>query len=869
MSINRLILGFVLCFIALACIQSGIGSAQADTGGRFRIPELPAGTVITLDGADGDWPAGALTFTFTPITGPAASGKMFIKHPDDPMLDEELYIFISVSDATSNVGPAPNPIDDVILMLDNSHDQVAPDTSSFNASDDRGISFGRDGTVKRIFGVLTAPTDDSDPTPFPTARKFILPGATPTSWTMEARLLPSDLGLNSFHALVGAAIIARDWNSGSAALSRWPSLAAVMPTLTWANLITRMPIDYVLLIDQSGSMFGSKWESAKRAGNNFAAILSKMKDSTLDSEFSALGQQGDRLGLANFTWSGGDQSSILKALTGIPVTPGDYTSVLPPNPGGATPIAGGINKAVEMFGGVAALSSTPRTRIVMLMTDGQHNSPSTTITFTPKASGGDFDYVPQPCAANSLVRVNPVAIGSDTTVDPAKLNDIKNCFSGKAFTKPDSSLNIYNIADPNEVGLTAQLTKYFVEALTPYYGWNVLSDTLGPAPNFSLKAGERKLILFAFWDNKNNAVPLSIKKPDLSVVTGTADTNLGYSILTIDNPPAGNYTDFTAAGATGSKVLLDLRVEGRFAIDNEPHGTGSTITLRAKLREDGKPLKGADVRVDISKPGEGFGTYVSTHTLANCEAAPPQLPPLDQSGKNSSVGLTSKLSTQTPSAASTTGQGDVSAPRFLLMEQLLKKCNKNALIRTQDPGLKLYDDGTHGDLVADDGLYTLSFENTQYEGSYVFRFRANGTTPAGVPFARVREIGEYVRVDVDPAQTTLDSRVLSQAGTVVTRQYYVTPRDRFAGYLGPGYPEQVQFLTSGGQWLGAVTDYNNGIYAQTLRYDTRQGEPQVTPTVQGKVVGKPSTLLPWWLCLLIILILVAIIVVLLLMRLLR
>ena len=45
------------------------------------------------------------------------------------------------------------------------------------------------------------------------------------------------------------------------------------------------------------------------------------------------------------------------------------------------------------------------------------------------------------------------------------------------------------------------------------------------------------------------------------------------------------------------------------------------------------------------------------------------------------------------------------------------------------------------------------FKNTEYEGSYVFRFNASGTSLGGNPFTRTKATGEYVRVEVDPASS--------------------------------------------------------------------------------------------------------------------
>ncbi len=83
--------------------------------------------------------------------------------------------------------------------------------------------------------------------------------------------------------------------------------------------------------------------------------------------------------------------------------------------------------------------------------------------------------------------------------------------------------------------------------------------------------------------------------------------------------------------------------------------------------------------------------------------------------------------------------------------------------------------------------------------------------------------------------------------------------------IGTGHPEEIEFLTTHGQWVGPVIDYLNGYYARQLEYNKIQGEPQVTPVIQGKlIVEKPvaagSQSQFWWVCVVVIVILLIIIV---------
>lgn len=870
-----------ILFLLLPAFILGIAEATYADGGRhFLIPESPSGVTIDPTNCDdSDWPTDVLPFDIVSLSGIVlGNGKMVISHLADLTTPdgEELYIYVEMTE-----DPNTNDNDQVVLMFDNSHDHNPPDTTSYRTSDDRGIRFRRDGTVVRVYGELANPQEALDEAYFEASRRCIEPDDGGT-WRFEAKILPSDLGLNGFGSLVGAAVLSQDAdNLGDLdAIGRWPDTDVTGSPDQWVNLVSRAPIDYILLIDRSGSMSGDKWNSVRRAGDNFALILAELKDDDLDSEYANLSPpqvpiDGDRLGLATFTSAhGADGGDTVIALSPIPGDPGDYVSgVLPASPGGLTPMIGGINEAIDMLGGGNSILAHPldRNRMIMLLSDGMHNTPST-------ALDPATDFLRLTCGSSSPVQIHTVAVGTDTTVDTDKLDSIKDCFAGNIGPDGDSSATtIYNttgIGGQTEEQLTAQLTKFFVETLLPDYRWNLLNDD---GDDFDIKAGERKLLLFAFWPATGDpTISLSITKPDGSTEDGTCDEDLGYCHLLLENEDLeqGEYTNFDAPGAVpnGKFVLLDLRTEARFGVDNRPHGTSSDVTLRAKLREDGRPILGADVRVDISRPEEGFGTFVVTHDL-KCETRTPQLPSIDnilrpiyrEASPHIPITGAEPSSRAAKLAAAQDVSPDVPGDRFLLMEQLLEVCQKDDLQRTEDTGLQLFDDGTHGDAVADDGVYTLRFSNTEIEGSYGFRFRADGTISDGQPFSRIKEVAEYIRLDVDPTQSAAGSRVLQQSGNLIWREYYVLPQSAAGEYLGPGFAHQADFLALGGFWVTPVRDYGNGYYARLLQYDKTQGEPDVTTVVQGEAIRRgAATCLPWWVCLLLILLLLLIILLLLL-----
>jgi hypothetical protein len=807
------------------------------TGGTFLVPEVPTGTTIKVLCQATDWAgmAAPLSFAAADVNGPTKfTLDLAVYHPDDVTADELLDVRIQVTDNTPVAG------DNVVLMFDNSHDGVVASTASYVASDDRGIRFSRNKTVELVFGSSVSPS--VKPSGSLAMTPCIDGGGTSgavggATWKVEAKLRPSDLGLNNFNAVVGASVVARDLSAAMPGV--WPSVANANPG-TWANVILRQPVDYVLVVDQSGSMAGAnKWPSLKQAADNFALVLSKTTDPSLDALYpmvtkvTGVGGLGDRLGMANFTsalpppppyppllpgWS-----SVVNGFA-APGGPGSFSAGLPPSPFGGTPIAAGLNRAFEMFGGAPTFGGLLRSRVVMLLSDGMHNTPNPAINLTTLGIP-DLMYLPSPaCGDNSLVLVNTVAIGTDATVATATLDALKNCYR-KGSLGGGKPGHVYNIVDPaGSPDLTAELTRFFVETIEPFFQWNTINST---GANFTINAGDRRLLLFAFWSTKSAAVNLTITNPGGTVLTGSSDNTLGYSWLVLTNPPSGSYTNFTAAGAAAKFVMVDLGVRGDFAIDNRAHGTGGTILLRARLRERGLPVLGADVRTDIARPAEGFGTYASTHSLVSCAALAPRLPPLPQGDR--------PIPSRPDSMAAPDSTGDVKPPAFALVSALFQRCGKTALDRHAESGRQLFDDGSHGDMTAGDGIYTLAMDNTEFEGSYVFQFRATGHTSNGESFSRIHESAAYVGVDADAGASPVGSRVLQVAGNMVTQEFYVLPRDRRLEYLGPGHVDRVAFRVRGsGMPVGPVVDYNNGYYGQVLRYDRTHRAPIVTPVVNGK-----------------------------------
>ena len=769
---------------------------------------------------------------------------------------DKLHFFISVGDDSYNTN------DRIELYFDPLHNHATTaDDVQFQIK--RGSADHRKISNNGATNVVWSPGTNLDIEDNSTGGS---PPDFATGWSAEVTITASDLGASDLPAIFGFAVLVHDHNTSDQ--TSWPSPFPATPA-TWANLKMRYPIEYMITLDQSGSMLSqNKWDNAKKAANFLANTMALLREAAYFE---------DKVGVVTFSWNNAantDQTTTPKPLALISAFPlGNYIdaspAVLPPQFNYFTPIGKGLNEAFKAtnLNVTVPIETRERERVVLILSDGLHNRPTSDVPLLPAHLSYDPCGAPNwnPCTTSN-VQVNTVAFGEPGGVDEALLTNIKNRFAGVGTT--------YNISSSPE-----DLKEFFISSLDELYQMN-LAFSGASGTEFTVNAGERKLVVILSWTTAASAVTFNLQRKDnpgdpwsplACNVTGTENSTVGYAICVVDNPQAGTWRAVDGSGnpltiADRQFVLLDLNLRARFAIDQKVHGTGQDIILTADIREAGIPVIHdpvncpVKVTVSIKRPGEGFGTYVSVRTPDSCEPRPPVLPPL-RKDLDLIKGRFSPGTLATATAVSQPSNIDVKPARFAKIDALFERCEKDGLTYIEDPAIELYDDGTHGDVTPNDGIYTLRFLNTDYEGSYIFRFKGSGVSPSGSAFSRVKTLAEYVRVEVEPSQTDFGSRIYQQKGNIVVKEFYVTPRDSFGGYLGPGYPDQIQFNATGGEWICPLIDHNNGIYSRLLRYDRTEGDPVVIPVVQGKTIkpGEPF-LIPWWVWLLIIIILSIIIV---------
>lgn len=619
------------------------------------------------------------------------------------------------------------------------------------------------------------------------------------------------------------------------------------------NLVvqSRAGRDVMLVLDHSGSMTSeNKWEVARRAANLFVDLFRKLRNNDSEVEDAA---DRSRVGVLKFESTSCSEGPLTPMgvndlrvadlcaaghkVCRFPDLPAvvQVGGSFPAAPWGCTPIGDGLQLAVDRLNLVPTSAGRPA---VVLMTDGIENSGASTIDefrANLAASGSDVKNAP----------FHTLAVGQ-TQVEEAKLQAL-------ALPHGGTYRKVSSLSDQ-------ALQEFFVLILGDILKAQEIVPEAGGTPSqksFVLNSGEGRVAFILAWNNAGSgpyyprlALAGSLWAPSISfnAAGGGSFTNVrksetpspaneGYAFLVVDRavgkPLDGTWT-VSFADATGTVVvppaganarvfaIVDPHLWADFAVDRKVHQTGEPILLSADIREGGRPVLGADVRVALDKPEEGVGTFL----VQNFALLPwnPQLP---------GGPVTTRPPVSGPTGGVPTAVGDVLPPKQARLAALFDALGLDFL-PVGDDSLVLFDDGAHGDGAAGDGRYANSFTATAKEGTYDFRFAAHGTANSGTPFSRSTVLSAFVRVDVDPLASPTAVVALPPLGdNLLTSQVFLTPKDRGGQFLGPFHTAEVSFTALSGQLLGGVVDHGDGRYSQTVAWPAGQ-TPLVVPAVQGK-----------------------------------
>jgi hypothetical protein len=776
------------------------------------------GVEPTIDGqiVGLEWTSALAAKTFNNAGGDLTASIQFLRTPT------KLFFFVTVADNTFNAA------DNVELYFDPLHNDQ--NGNSATASENWALRVRRDGTfaVRTGTGSFVA-----GPLAAGVAAARTGGGAADPDWRAEVSIEPVVLGLTQFGPLLGFGAMA---SSSDGSANTWPGdFDPDSLSTSWANIKTRFPYRIALSLDFSGSMLAedvpgpNRWKRAVRAAKMFELVARAVgRQNHFSNEVNANRWawlcSGDAAANNLIDLAANNKSAVALGT----LTLSDWIAT-DPDGNNCTPIKKGVEKAL------ANATLDERQPLIILLSDGLHNMPSTDIPFSGTVAG------------LTNTRVHTIAVGADGVADTTLLANIAASAAAGSNRLPSTYV---------QRDLTDELLDAYITALSTFF--EVQWSSAGPS-GATFTPGNAigdKLIFVGVWDDPAAAGSLTVTRAATGAVTGaeTTDTTAGITVEEIATDAALAGGDWTVSGTGASRIfaLVDPRITATPILERRIRAAGEPMLLQLDVRAGTLPLTGIEASVEIAHPNESLGTFLAT-IQPNCERGEPFLPGRDGGDrgdpkKNDQI----RLGRIPPLALSWAGPGVASAAapaggdpipgRYALAHQYFERCQKRGLERGALPGQQLVDDGSSGDLVAGDGIYSFLFTLTSKEGSYNFRFHARGSatvSPAPVPtpdggppeiptmdFERTSLESIYVGVFPAPSATTSSFVTGAVIGDFQIGFGFILPRDTVGNYLGPGFAGAFTTTAVGGVLVGNVLDLGNGVYGQQLKFP-RNGRPGV------------------------------------------
>jgi len=469
---------------------------------------------------------------------------------------------------------------------------------------------------------------------------------------------------------------------------------------------------------------------------------------------------------------------------------------------GNTPLLAGLEAAVTTF-------TTETPRAIVLLSDGYHNCPSVVGAMDPAVD----TLIGQLNAAS--VQVYTIGFGRPTDIDHPLLNRLAGETDGEFYDVTTAAF------DPATWSPATDLQATYKAILVDALGLETAVDPMaviaaGKTDSHEVRINEydNRVSVFLSWKTpQTGRLSLRIKTSDGLDIPATAATpgvtphqGNTYQIVTLDREflnQAGKVGPTpwileVGAGQLDSgesehyqySVIVDsgLKMDMGFARDG--YQVGDSIVVEAAIKVDRRPLTGlSDVVAKVTGPEEGLGNWFALNAVS-AEAV--KKIPEERNGE--------RLSRIQRKATYLTDVRKIGVPA-----------------RRAPNEIHLFDDGTHGDALAGDGVYSGTVTNTAKEGSYILQVRASGPTAAGNGFDRDTSLQTYLTPRIVAEHIGIIAvRVDSQESKLQRFQLTVTPKDALGNFLGPRYAGAIKLAAEPkGRFLEMV-DNLDGSYSQVL-----------------------------------------------------
>jgi hypothetical protein len=586
-------------------------------------------------------------------------------------------------------------------------------------------------------------------------------------------------------------------------------------------------ISVVQVVDRTGSMsyrdkqtYPTYMESAKIAAQNFIGLM----------------QLGDEVGVVAFDDIDCDyrdgtaeaRFNLVEMTTEV-IRNNAVTSIDGLISRGCTSIGAGMQLS-QTGPNFLDIASSDNPHAMILLTDGFENT-------TPWVRERPPDITYAPTTPNNVLLSIPdktdiytIALG--TSADEDLLKDIASTTGGKYYQSPTilGLLSIYyQIHGDLELGDMTDLA-----VGTKSSGNDTRKVVIDP---------QASQATFAIgWLQENGRLTLSVKDPNgnqvISGIQGvTSGTGSTYSYITVINPIGGEWEVHITRDDRGTfniDYTFTAFVKGAnktWSFVPTFEEAGECLFTKVHLFDDRtlKPITGATVKAVITYPQESRLTMHYNLVKAAELNWDPQI-----------ILYPKKL---TRTAAGTTTQINDELPLWTtrLQEYNMANIEKTgySIFKYDTLFVQLFDDGSNGDLVANDGIYTICINKTKIAGSYNINFIISGVSNSGYNFERKIISSSLIKPGiVDPSKVLVrvDPQIIDvKEGSegVIT----IVPIDRFGNVFGPGHFSKISLSTTAGILQGDVIDNGDGFYFQKIVSNGTQESGKIDVKIDGTEVS--------------------------------
>lgn len=535
------------------------------------------------------------------------------------------------------------------------------------------------------------------------------PASSPQKVVIQTTKPSDGLGANQFQVTVGgqpANILTVYEGSDRYVLEVMPvavpangsyDLSVLVPTASVWNVKERAVlfadtanVDAALVIDRSGSMStANKMNAAKDAAKQFVDLM----------------QVNDMVGVVSFD-DIVETNFVLTSIDGqSSVKTGAKGAIDALYSRGMTSIGGGLQRGQEQL---STRGQANHPWAIVLLSDGLENTAPYVSNVLPTIKA-------------SKTTVHTVGLGADA--DEALMLDIASQTGGtyNFAPTPQELAGIYNTIAGAVANRQTLLSAAGVAQQGVTDQKDVVVDSTVSDATFSIS-----------WSNSGSTIDLALRKPNGQIVDPTVaanDPNVEYVAgstyryyriirptltagvwqlrITGGSVATTSEKDATASPASESytaRVSAQTALTARFYLDRNSYLTTEPIKLVVTL-SDQQPIRGAMVQVSAQPPSQAAVAIRSSAWIgANGDTIPDPT-------------KVTELNERYTQAATT---------------------------------ITLYDDGLHGDGLAQDGVYANTFINTYRAGTWMFSASASGASNGGEAFARYAEISTYIAQNPNP-----------------------------------------------------------------------------------------------------------------------